>query len=163
MADMETKINAPTGAVMSGSSSKSNKMMLDTDEFFQLLAAQLQNQDVMNPMSQTDMVNQMVQMATIQAMNTMMDVSTTSYAASLVGKEVTIADISDDGSIKEVVGTVTGSGLYGGEQVIFVNDNTYYLTQIMAVGKIPEAKDEGNNGNEGDGNNENTTPPPSGA
>lgn len=138
-------------------------MMLDTDEFFQLLAAQLQNQDVMNPMSQTDMVNQMVQMATIQAMNTMMDVSTTSYAASLVGKEVTIADISDDGSIKEVVGTVTGSGLYGGEQVIFVNDNTYYLTQIMAVGKIPEAKDEGNNGNEGDGDNGNTTPPPSGA
>ena len=39
---------------------------------------------------------------------------------------------------------ITGSGLYQGETVVFVDGKAYSLSQIMAIGKIPEdfIKDE---------------------
>ena len=86
------------------------------------------------------MMNQMVQMATINAMSTLTEASVTSYSASLVGKEVTIGERAG-GAVNEIAGTVTGTAVYGGQQVIFVNDKSYYLTDIMAVGKLP-AKEE---------------------
>ncbi|WP_051188484.1 flagellar hook assembly protein FlgD [Proteocatella sphenisci] len=137
---------ADIGAVGAASSqvqqSKSNtKTTLDMDDFLKLIVKQLQNQDMMNPMDDAAMMNQMVQMATVNAMSTMADASVTSYAASLVGKEVTVTEPGPDGKIKEISGNVTGTAVYGGKQVIFVNDKTYYLTEIMAVGKLP-AKEE---------------------
>ncbi len=121
---------------------------LDMDDFMKLLAAQLQNQDMMNPMDESQFMNQMAQMATVQAMNTFTDVAITSYAASLVGKEITVAETGNDGAIKEVVGTVTAAGLYGGKQIVFVNDKSYYLPQIMAIGKLPKQEvDSKNDGN----------------
>lgn len=111
---------------------------LGMNDFLNLIVEQLKNQDMTNPMDSSQMMDQLVQMATMQAMNTFTDVSLTTYSASLVGKEVTVAEIDDKGKISEVVGVVTGAGLYGGEQVIFVNDKTYTLSQIMAVGKIPK-------------------------
>lgn len=112
--------------------------VLGMNDFLNLIVEQLKNQDMTNPMDSSQMMDQLVQMATMQAMNTFTDVSLTTYSASLVGKEVTVAEIDDKGKISEVVGVVTGAGLYGGEQVIFVNDKTYTLSQIMAVGKIPK-------------------------
>ena len=121
--------------------SKSNtKTTLDMNDFLSLIVKQLQNQDMTNPMDDAAMMNQMVQMATINAMSTLTEASVTSYSASLVGKEVTIGELVG-GEIKEVCGTVTGTAVYGGQQVIFVNDKSYYLTDIMAVGKLP-AKEE---------------------
>lgn len=117
------------------------KTELDMDDFLKLIVKQLQNQDMMNPMDDAAMMNQMVQMATVNAMSTMADASITSYAASLVGKEVTVGERIAGGNVKEIAGNVTGTAVYGGKQVIFVNDKTYYLTDIMAVGKLP-SKDE---------------------
>lgn len=118
------------------------KTELSMDDFLQLLVKQLQNQDMMNPMDETAFMNQMTQMATIQSMNTLADVAVTNYSASLVGKEVTIGEKGNDGNVKEIVGTVTGSAVYGGENVIFVDGKSYYLTQIMAVGKLPPKEEK---------------------
>lgn len=121
--------------------SKSNtKTTLDMNDFLSLIVKQLQNQDMTNPMDDAAMMNQMVQMATINAMSTLTEASVTSYSASLVGKDVTIGELVG-GEIKEICGTVTGTAVYGGQQVIFVNDKSYYLTDVMAVGKLP-AKEE---------------------
>lgn len=116
---------------------RENANVLTMNDFLKLMAVQMSNQDMSNPMSESEFMTQMVQMATVQAMTTFTDVATTTYAASLVGKEVTVAEIVD-GEIKEVVGTVTAAGLYGGEQVIFVDGKSYKLTSLMAVGKLPE-------------------------
>lgn len=122
---------------------KSNtKTDLNMDDFLKLLTKQLQNQDMMNPMDETAFMNQMTQMATIQAMNTFTDISVTTYSASLVGKEITVAEKGTDGKINEIAGTVTGAAVYGGEQVVFVNGKSYYLTQIMAVGKLPPKEEK---------------------
>ena len=66
--------------------------------FFQLLATQLQNQDMTNPMDNSEIMAQMTQMAMVQAMTTMTDtmknssaINTQTYAAGLVGQEVTMA------------------------------------------------------------------------
>jgi len=111
---------------------------LDIDDFYTLMAAQLQNQDMTNPTDQSDFINQMTQMAVIQAIETFSDISITSYAASLVGKDVTIASTKSDGSLNEVYGTVTATGLYNGEQVIFVDGTSYKLSQVMSIGKLPD-------------------------
>ena len=66
--------------------SKSNtKTTLDMNDFLSLIVKQLQNQDMTNPMDDAAMMNQMVQMATINAMSTLTEASVTSYSASLVG------------------------------------------------------------------------------
>ena len=44
--------------------------------------------------------------------------------------------------VGEKEGVVTGTGLYNGQRVIFVGDETYLLNQIMAVGKLPPKPDE---------------------
>ena len=61
-----------------------------------------------------------------------------SYAASLVGKEVTVGKYDEDGELQEIVGQVTGTGTYQGLPVIFVNGEQYYLNEIMAIGRLPE-------------------------
>ena len=107
----------------------------------QLNNIQFQNQDMDNPASTSDMMNQLMQMSTIQAMATMTDASTMSYAASLVGKTVTIGEFTN-GRLNEIVGEVTASATYNGEQVIFVNGTQYPLTSIMAVGELPDVEND---------------------
>ena len=142
MADIGAIVNQKAAVAGQTQKTKSNtKTALDMDDFLKLIVKQLQNQDMMNPMDDAAMMNQMVQMATVNAMSTMADASVTSYAASLVGKEVTVTEPGSDGKLKEISGSVSGTAVYGGKQVIFVNDKTYYLTEIMAVGKLP-AKEE---------------------
>lgn len=139
-----------------------NDSGLQLDDFLQLIVMQFQNQTIDETASTTDMINQMVQMSVIQmlstvstSINTMVDASTLSYAASLVGKEVTIGEYDAEGNLTQTVGTVTGTGTYQGAQVIFVDGKQYYLNQILAVGKVPDGIiDGGEEGGEGEGGGE---------
>lgn len=118
-----------------------DNLALTMEDFLQLMIVQFQNQDIDNPASTSDMMNQLMQMSTIQAMATMTDASTMSYAASLVGKTVTIGEFTN-GRLNEIVGEVTASATYNGEQVIFVNGKQYALTSIMAVGELPDVEED---------------------
>ncbi|NDO46394.1 hypothetical protein FMM67_05965 [Clostridium sp. ASF356] len=135
-----------------------SKTTLDSTDFLKLIAAQLQNQDMTNPMSNSEMMQQLSQMSSIQTMSelksaieNMNDIAVTNYSASLVGKEVTLAVENSKGELETKVGLITGTGLYQGETVVFVDGKAYSLSQIMAVGKIPEEfiENEGNDKNEG--------------
>lgn len=111
---------------------------LDMDDFYALMAAEMQYQDVLNPESNTsEMMSQMVQMSMINAIQDMMTMSMTSYAGSMMGKEVTIAD-SSTGKIETITGVVEGVNLYNGTPTIIVNGKEYSLTQIMGIGKQAE-------------------------
>ncbi len=152
--------NIPTGSTTktnSGQNSTSTgKSTLDMEDFFKLFAAQLQNQDMTNPMDTSEFMNQLIMMSTIQSITDITNVSLISYAASLVGKDVTIGQTGSDGTISEIYGTVTATGMYSGEQVVFVDGKSYKLSSIMAVGKLPEkdtsvATSNETDGTEGDG------------
>ena len=122
-----------------------------------------QNQSIDNQASTTDMMNQLVQMTTMQAMTaltTKMDevalANVMSYSASLVGKEVTVGVWNEQtGKLEEIVGVVKGSGTYDGQQVIYLdNGKGYFLSDIMAVGTLPPKTEKP--GEEGDGEGDKT-------
>ncbi len=111
-------------------------------DFIQLMITQLTNQGIDETMDTSEMLNQMVQMQMITSMVNMTDAVTMNYSASLVGKYVTVGKYGDDGKLQEVYGEVTGTGTMDGQQVIFIdNDEYYYLSDIMAVGKLPPSEE----------------------
>ncbi|MCM1327896.1 MAG: hypothetical protein NC253_00510 [Ruminococcus sp.] len=65
---------------------------LDFDGYLQLLVAQMSNQDFNDPMSDSDLLNQMAQYSMLEGIKDMTQQTAISYAASLVGKTVTVSD-----------------------------------------------------------------------
>ncbi len=128
-----TSANAQTARSSGGTS-------LNMDDFLMLMVAQFQNQSIDETASTTDMLNQLVQMSMIQAITNITDATVMMYAGSLVGKEVTIGQYNN-GVLEEIVGVVTGTGVAGGQQVIFVDGKSYYLSDIMAVGRLPDVEE----------------------
>lgn len=141
------QVNTANQAALLASKKKDNTK-LDIDAFLQLMAAQIQNQDVLgggggSGSSNEDYVGQMLQMTLIQSISDMMDMSMTSYATSMIGKEVSVADTSGT-SVTEVKGIVTGVTLYGNDPMVQVNGREYSLSQVMIIGapKAPEVPEE---------------------
>ena len=134
-----------------------DKTKLSFTDMLGLMVAQFQNQTIDNQADTTDMMNQLVQMSSMQAMNEMTSqikeltlANVMSYSASLVDKYVTLGVYDDEGELQEIYGKVEGAGTYDGQQVVFVGGKSYLLSSIMAVGKLPEIKDPEKPG-EGDG------------
>lgn len=134
---------------------KGSNLDLDMTDFITLMITQLTNQGIDDSMDTSEMLNQMVQMQMITSMVNMTDAVTMNYAASLVGKDVTVGKYVD-GKLQEVYGEVTATGTMDGQQVIFVNDEYYFLNELMAVGKLPPPKEEDE---EGDGKVEDADKP----
>lgn len=140
------------------SSAESNNT-LTSDDYWKLMAAQLQYQDMTNPMDNSEMMNQMTQMSSMSAMsklteaianfstvtNNLSTVTLTTYSTGLLGKEVTIAipdpngEKDENGQTKVTYkkGNVTGVDLTGATSV-YVDGKKYELSQVMAVGDVPE-------------------------
>lgn len=119
-------------------STTKDQIGLDMTDFLTLMVTELQNQSIDETADTSDMLNQLVQMQMVQALVNMTDASIMSYAASLVGKEVTVAQYDSEGNIQELVGVVTGTGTYNGNQVVFVGDKYYQMSEILAVGTLPK-------------------------
>ena len=143
-----------------------DRSTLSFTDMLGLMVTQFQNQTMDNQASTTDMMNQLVQMTTMQAMNEMTTqmeeltlANVMSYSASLVDKYVTLGVYDDEGELQEIYGKVEGAGTYDGQQVIFVGGKSYLLSSIMAVGKLPEKEetpDQGEGEGDGDGGTEGT-------
>lgn len=141
--------------------SKLGNSDLGLSDFITLLVAQLKNQDMMNPMSDTDFIAQMAQFSGLQAMTTLSETNNTAYAASLIGKKVTAASLDENGALQKVEGNVTGVSLFEGKPIIYIGDKAFDLNQIMVVGELPtidESTDPEDNGESTntDGNGEST-------
>ena len=144
---MSDLANMQINSVLSSTAAKTTKnksagsTALDMTDFPTMMVAQFQNQDPENAASTTDMLNQMVQMSMIQAITNITDAATMIYSSSLVGKEVTVGQFDSDGKLQEIVGTVTGTGTYNGNPVVFVDGVSYNLSSILAVGRLPGTND----------------------
>ena len=139
-----------------------DKTTLSFTDMLGLMVAQFQNQTMDNQASTTDMMNQLVQMSSMQAMTEMSTqikeltlANVMSYSASLVGKTVTVGLYNEETKeTEELVGVVQGTGTYNGQQVIYLdNGKGYFLSEIMAVGTLPP-KTEGKPGEGEDGDGE---------
>lgn len=122
---------------------KGDNLNLDMTDFIQLMITQLTNQGIDETVNTSDMLNQMIQMQMVETIATLTDASVMTYAASLVGKEVTVGKFDANNKLQEVPGTVTGTGTMNGNQVIFLDNGEYYqMSEILAVGKLPPPQEE---------------------
>ncbi len=111
---------------------------LEMQDFFTLLAAQLSNQDFMNPMSDTEFIGQMAQFSTLQQMEQLAYHMNASFVSSLVGKNVVAAKVMSDGSFVTEEGPAEKVSFVNGEFQITVNGKTFEMSNVMEV-KNPAA------------------------
>lgn len=143
MGDLSSYLVAGNTSSTVNRSTSSSNISLDMTDFLELMVAELTNQSIDDTADTSDMLNQLVQMQMISAITDLTDASIMSYAASLVGKEVTVGQYDSSGTLQEIVGVVTGTGTMNGSQVVFVNDKYYYMNEIMAVGRLPSTETSG--------------------
>lgn len=131
---------------------------LGINDFYKLLAAQLQNQTMDNAMENSEMMNQMTQMTMMQAMQNMSvtinDLSVankTSYAASMIGRTATFATITEDGELGEdVTGVITSVDL--SKYVFYLDgdkEKAYPMNQLMSLHEKGSADSSGSTETEG--------------
>lgn len=114
------------------STSTTSNGTLSMDDFFQLLVAQLANQDMYNTVDDSEFMNQLAQFSMVQALADLSQASMTAYSVNLIGKEVTLATISG-GTLNTYKGIVEGVNLYNGSAEIVVDGVAYSLSSIMSV------------------------------
>lgn len=119
-----------------GSSSKSSST--DTnDQFMSLLLAQLTNQNPLEPMDDTEMVNQMVQMNSLtelqkisKALAAMTQTNQFVSATSLIDKTVTYLNKDSEA----ITGTVSGVFMSDSTVFVKVGDDNVALDSLISVG-----------------------------
>ncbi len=103
------------------------------DDFLNLMVAQLQNQDFMNPVDDTQYVTQLAQFATMQQMQELASYQKTNYAISLVGKNITAAKFGVAGNLIKETGVIQKVSLVDNSYEVTVNGKNFTLDQIMEI------------------------------
>lgn len=102
--------------------------LVTMDNFYSLLIAEMQNQDPLEPTSNTEFISQMASFTALQAQQDTFETQQMSYANSLIGKTVTVS--KGDGEVETgVVSYVKG----GDTPMINVNGTNYKLSAVSQV------------------------------
>lgn len=111
---------------------------LDFDGYLKLLVAQMSNQDFNDPMSDSEVLNQLAQYSMLEGIKNMTQQTNISYASSLVGKVVTV---SENGMY--MTGRIDSVTIYDGEPWIVIRGNAFKsssVTDIVDDGAYEELK-----------------------
>lgn len=106
------------------------------DDFLKLFATQLQNQDFMNPMDNTQFLTQTAQFQSMQAMQMLADNMNNSLAIGLLGKCVVCADYDSSGKLIVTEAPVEKVSLVGGEIKLFlkgIENKSFTYDKLMEV------------------------------
>lgn len=107
---------------------------LTISDFFQLIAAQLQNQSMYDTVDNAEFMSQMVQFSTLSQMEELSRAFRTNLAVSMIGKSVNVSTTNEQGAPITVSGTVT-QVRYDGDTPLLMVDGTYYnLSDVTEVG-----------------------------
>lgn len=119
-----------------GTAAKDPAKEMDKEVFLALLVAQLRNQDPTSPMDTTEMMAQSTQMASMEQLTGLTDVSRESFAlqmriaaSGLVGQQVSFVDA--DGVAR--TGQATGVSFEGEVPTVTVGEWTIPLDAVSAV------------------------------
>ena len=108
------------------------KGKLGYDQFLQLLCAEMQYQDPLEPTSNTDYVAQLATFSQVEATLNMQDALQSSMANDLVGKYVLIKDSGTNG-INVDEGYVDYVEYDNGQQYLYINGNKYSVSDVYQV------------------------------
>ncbi len=134
---MSTVSSISGGSTAPTQSGSGSQVMLNQQQFLQLLTAQLQNQDPLNPLSSQDFTAQLAQLSTvsgIQQLNgsiqQLLQLQQLSQGAALMGKTVTYAS---SGASQAGKGVVQGVSLQNGQLQVQVGGQQVAISQINGI------------------------------
>ena len=112
----------------------SRKSDISIETFYQLLIAEMTNQDPLEPMSNTEFISQMAAFTSLQVQQEALYYNNSNYATSMVGKKVIVAAAGATSSGLDVrTGIVEKVNLTGGEFKVTVDGREYPMKQVMEV------------------------------
>lgn len=107
---------------------------LGKDDFLKLLLAQLQYQDPLDPMDNTEFIAQMAQFTALEQMQNLNTTMTASQAYGLIGKDVYAVSYNDTtGKYEEIKGTVDYVSVKNGVPYVSVNDKEIKFDNVQYV------------------------------
>ncbi|MFB5191433.1 flagellar hook capping FlgD N-terminal domain-containing protein [Alicyclobacillus fastidiosus] len=139
-----TSSASQSAQAQSGASTVLNQSQtLGQDAFLQLLVAQLQNQDPLQPQDNTQMVAQLAQFSALEqmtdvantdsqilsAVQSLQSVTSVAFEHQLIGTNISV----DDGSGNTVTGQVSSIKISNGEPQVVVNGTSYPLSQVVQM------------------------------
>jgi flagellar basal-body rod modification protein FlgD len=119
-----------TGASSSSSSAPTNPLgTLSKDDFLKLLVTQLQYQDPMSPMDNSQFMAQMAQFSTVEGINNLESTLGSLEGVSLIGRQVSYT--ADDGSSQS--GIATSIAMSGSSYTVHVGSDDVDSSKIVGV------------------------------
>lgn len=106
---------------------------LGYDQFLQLLCAEMQYQDPLEPTSNTEYVAQLATFSQMEAMLNMQNTIESSNANNLVGKYVIVKSTSANGNTTAEAGFVDYVQYEGTKQYLYINGNRYSIDDVYQV------------------------------
>ena len=106
---------------------------MDKDAFLQLLVAQMQYQDPLEPTSNTEYISQYAQFSQVEQMQNMASTSELARATSLVGKEVYIKTTDSKGDPKLLYGKVDYVVFENNKAYLAIDESLYSLEDLDTV------------------------------
>ncbi len=113
---------------------KTGNDSLDKDAFLQILVAEMQYQDPLEPSSNTEWVTQMSSFTQVEELQSLGDSIKEQGAADLVGKRVILAETdSSSGSTTYVTGVVQCIEKLSDGVYLSIDDNLYNVDKLYSV------------------------------
>ncbi|HEY1790754.1 MAG TPA: flagellar hook capping FlgD N-terminal domain-containing protein [Verrucomicrobiae bacterium] len=131
---VNTQYNNIVNAASSSDAISGPQQTLTQNNFLQLLVAQMENQDPLQPQSDTEMASQMAQFTSLTQTTAMSSSLSSMQANSLIGSTVILQEPNSKQTTSGVVQSVVlGAESSDGSPQIVVNGTAYDLSQILAV------------------------------
>lgn len=130
VSSVSSSSSAQNIASLNSSLNATGNSSLTEQNFMQLLTAQLQNQDPLNPESDTDFIAQMASFSSLQQMQSLNQTFDESTANSYLGKTATVTDPTTGAA---VTGTVTGFYSNSGSPELTINGTNYAFSTVQSV------------------------------
>lgn len=129
-------VTGASAAQQTGTQTSQFKQTLDSEVFMRLLVTQLRNQDPSNPMDSSEMISQTAQLAQMEKVTQLADISAESFAlqmrsvaATFHGRDVTYTN--SDGT--KATGKVTAVKFDTTIPTLVVGDTDVPLTQVTDI------------------------------
>ena len=106
---------------------------LGKDAFLQLLVCQMQNQDPMEPNSDTEYVAQLAQFSQLEQLQNLGTESEKAQAFSLVGKHCVFQVKDSNGNVTYPEGTISSVNVAGGKVTLSVGESVYKYEELYTV------------------------------
>ncbi len=111
-----------------------NKNAVDSDMFLTLLVAEMQNQDPLEPTSNTEWVSQYATFTQVQKMSEMAEAVDVLRANELIGKEVIVKTTSTDtGEVNYKQGIVDFVEIENGKPLLVIDNAKYSISDLDTV------------------------------